>query len=162
MAIFCKLRDIGRYNIKDLNLIFSYLSSCINLNSKEFQRLHAYNIGAFEKIELTKDIFVLEQTYFAKNKNQAFFESHKDYIDIQFIVSGKEKIEFGDKELFEVEKEYDKTKDLIIYKKPKFLTSSLILNENDIAIFYPEDVHMPGLSIEDDSYIIKTVVKCKI
>ncbi|HEC1791606.1 TPA: YhcH/YjgK/YiaL family protein [Campylobacter lari] len=162
MAIFCKLRDIGRYNIKDLNLIFSYLSSCANPNSKEFQRLHAYNIGAFEKIELTKDIFALEQTYFTKNENQAFFESHKDYIDIQFIVSGKEKIEFGDKELFEIKKEYDKTKDLIIYKKPKFLTSGLILNENDIAIFYPEDVHMPGLSIEDDSYIIKTVIKCKI
>ncbi|EAI7253440.1 YhcH/YjgK/YiaL family protein [Campylobacter lari] len=162
MAIFCKLRDIGRYNIKDLDLIFNYLSNCIEPSSKEFQRLHAYNIGAFEKIELTRDIFALEQTYFVKNENQAFFESHKDYIDIQFIVSGKEKIEFGNQELFEVEKEYDKIKDLIVYKKPKFLTSSLILNENDIAIFYPEDVHMPGLSIDDDSYVIKTVIKCKV
>lgn len=162
MAIFCNLTSLDRYNIKNFDVIFSYLSNCTNPRSEEFSRLLAYKEGVFEKIRLTEDIFALEQTYFAKNKDQAFFESHRDYIDIQFIVSGKEKIEFGNKELFEIEKEYDETKDLIIYKKPKFLVSSLILEKNDIAIFYPEDVHMPGLSINDGSYIIKTVIKCKI
>ena len=162
MAIFCNLIRLGGYNIKNFDVIFSYLSNCTNPRSKEFARLLAYKEGVFEKIRLTEDIFALEQTYFAKNKNQAFFESHRDYIDIQFIVSGKEKIEFGNKELFEIEKEHDEAKDLIVYKKPKFLVSSLVLNRNDIAIFYPEDVHMPGLSINDGSYIIKTVIKCKI
>ncbi|HEH4741104.1 TPA: YhcH/YjgK/YiaL family protein [Campylobacter coli] len=162
MAIFCKLRDIGRYNIKDFDIVFNYLSRCVNSDSKEFARLHAYKERVFEKIKLTEDIFALEQTYFTKNESQAFFESHRDYMDIQFIVSGKEKIEFGNKELFKIEKEYDETKDLIVYKKPKFLVSSLVLNMNDIAIFYPEDVHMPGLSIVNDSYVIKTVIKCKI
>ncbi|HEB9430793.1 TPA: YhcH/YjgK/YiaL family protein [Campylobacter coli] len=162
MAIFCKLRDIGRYNIKDFDIVFNYLSRCVNPDSKEFARLHAYKEGVFEKIKLTEDIFALEQTYFTKNESQAFFESHRDYMDIQFIVSGKEKIEFGNKELFKIEKEYDETKDLIVYKKPKFLVSSLVLNTNDIAIFHPEDVHMPGLSIVNDSYVIKTVIKCKI
>lgn len=162
MAIFCKLRDISRYNIKDLDIVFNYLSCCVNSYSKEFARLHAYKEGAFEKIKLTEDIFALEQAYFTKNESQAFFESHRDYVDIQFIASGKERIEFGNKELFKIEKEYDKTKDLIVYKKPKFLVSSLVLNTNDIAIFYPEDAHMSGLSIVNDSYVIKTVIKCKI
>ncbi|WP_144584120.1 YhcH/YjgK/YiaL family protein [Campylobacter coli] len=162
MAIFCKLRDIGRYNIKDFEIVFNYLSRCVNPGSKEFERLHTYKEGVFEKIKLTEDIFALEQTYFTKNESHAFFESHRDYVDIQFIVSGKEKINFGDKDLFEIEKEYDESKDLIIYKKSNFLTSSLLLNKNEIAIFYPEDVHMPGLSIADDSYVIKTVIKCKI
>ncbi|EFB6096407.1 DUF386 domain-containing protein, partial [Campylobacter coli] len=73
MAIFCKLRDIGRYNIKDLDLIFNYLSNCTNPRSKEFARLLAYQEGVFEKIRLTEDIFALEQTYFTKNESQAFF-----------------------------------------------------------------------------------------
>ncbi|CDG56946.1 conserved hypothetical protein 22 [Campylobacter coli 76339] len=162
MAIFCKLRDIGRYNLKDFDIVFNYLSCCVNPESKEFTRLHAYREGAFEKIKLTEDIFALEQAYFTKNESQAFFESHRDYMDIQFIISGKEKIKFGNKNLFEVEKEYDKSKDLIIYKQPTFLVSSLLLNKNEIAVFYPEDVHMPGLSIVNDSYVIKTVIKCKI
>ncbi|EAI6283966.1 DUF386 domain-containing protein [Campylobacter coli] len=162
MAIFCKLRDINRYNIKDFDIVFNYLSRCVNPDSKEFARLHAYKEGTFKKIKLTEDIFALEQAYFTKNESQAFFESHRDYMDIQLIVSGEEKIEFGNKELFEIEKEYDETKDLIVYKKPKFSVSSLVLNTNDIAIFYPEDVHMPGLSIEHSSYVIKTVIKCKI
>ncbi|EOJ7919111.1 YhcH/YjgK/YiaL family protein [Campylobacter coli] len=162
MAIFCKLRDINRYNIKDFDIVFNYLSRCVNPDSKEFARLHAYKEGTFKKIKLTEDIFALEQAYFTKNESQAFFESHRDYMDIQFIVSGKEKIKFGDKDLFEVEKEYDKSKDLIIYKEPIFLVSNLLLNKNEIAVFYPEDVHMPGLSIVNNSYVIKTVIKCKI
>ncbi|HEG0613083.1 TPA: YhcH/YjgK/YiaL family protein [Campylobacter jejuni] len=162
MAVFCKLRDIGRYNIKNFNVIFDYLSHCINPSAEEFKRLHAYKEGVFEKIKLTEDIFALEQTYFTKNENQAFFESHIDYLDIQFIVSGKEKIKFGNKELFKIEKRYDEVKDLITYKKSNFEISSFFLNKNDIAIFYPEDVHMPGLSVKDSSYVIKTVIKCKI
>lgn len=87
-------------------------------------------------------------------------ESHKDYLDIQFLVSGEEKLGFTPySEKYEVE-EYIKERDLIFYKK--------VENEGFvhavpgcISVFFPCDIHRPAVAANDPMTIRKVVIKVR-
>ncbi len=99
--------------------------------------------------------------YMTKNEEDAKYEAHQKYIDIQYVVSGKELIGVA---LISKKKDtiepYDAVKDI------EFLTVSQ--GENRLAlpdrffIFFPEDAHRPGLKDGDNSPVRKIVVKVKI
>jgi YhcH/YjgK/YiaL family protein len=56
---------------------------------------------------------------------------------------------------------FDETKDLLIYKGKS--NGNLVMIPGEFVIFFPEDVHMPGLSINNiSSKVIKIVFKIKI
>lgn len=87
-------------------------------------------------------------------------ESHKDYLDIQFLVSGEEKLGFTPySEKYEVE-EYIKERDLIFYKN--------VENEGFvhavpgcISVFFPCDIHRPAIAANDPMTIRKVVIKIR-
>mgnify|MGYP000456995220 CR=1 FL=1 len=53
---------------------------------------------------------------------------------------------------------YDEEKDFIKYKSEKNF-SSLLINEKELAIFYPNDAHQPCIKDEKSELIYKAVVK---
>lgn len=87
-------------------------------------------------------------------------ESHKDYLDIQFLASGEEKLGFTPlKDEYEID-EYIKERDLIFYKK--------VENEGFInavpgcfSVFFPCDVHRPAVAVNEPMTIRKVVVKVR-
>ena len=87
-------------------------------------------------------------------------ESHKDYLDIQFLVSGEEKLGFTPySEKYEVE-EYIKERDLIFYKN--------VENEGFvhavpgcISVFFPCDIHRPAVAANNPMTIRKVVIKIR-
>jgi len=98
--------------------------------------------------------------YLTKNEEDARFEAHKKYTDIQYVVSGKELIGIAPlSQKKDVLEPYDGTKDI------EFLTVSG--GENRLAIpdrffiFFPEDAHRPGLKDGENSPVRKIVVKVK-
>ncbi|HEG4988772.1 TPA: YhcH/YjgK/YiaL family protein, partial [Campylobacter jejuni] len=103
--------------------------------------------------------FVLEQNYITKPRNECFWESHKKYIDIQLHLKGIEQMEFIDVSHLEISEEYNQEKDLIIYNDNR-CSNKIIMQKNDIAIFFPEDAHL-GMAMysENPSNILKTVIK---
>lgn len=106
-----------------------------------------------------EDIFVIIQDYETKPLAQGKWESHKKYIDIQFIISGSEKIGCTSINSLVLSEKYDDNRDLVFYTgNGDFLT----LHQNDFAIFYPQDAHMPCIALEEASYVKKAVVKIKI
>ena len=161
MAIFGKLTDLQKQfdNINELDLVFSYLRQAIANNTEVNTRICSMNLDQYEKIEITSEIFAIEQSYYTRQSEESLFESHIKYIDIQFLISGEETIEVVHTDLLEVDSEYNKEGDYSLYKvNPD--SSKIIMKNGDLSILFPEDGHMPGLKSGNKSQrVFKTVVK---
>ena len=87
-------------------------------------------------------------------------ESHKNYLDVQFLASGEEKLGFTPlKYEYEVD-EYFEERDLIFYKK--------VENEGFVhatpgcfTVFFPCDVHRPAVAVDKPMTVRKVVVKVR-
>jgi len=161
MAIFGKLETVQEQVKNDkFEIAFQYLKNVLNEVSAEHQRLTSLPIDTFKKIDLDSNNFALEQVYYSKNRKDCFFESHEQYIDVQFILDGEEIIELIDKNELEINTPYNKEMDLIKYNDKQ--NNTLIkLQKGDIAIFYPNDAHMPCVEVEKAIKVVKTVIKVK-
>ena len=99
--------------------------------------------------------------YLTKNEEDARYEAHQKYIDIQYVVSGKELIGVAPmSQKKDVLEAYDSTKDI------EFLTvtggENLPALPDRFFIFFPDDAHRPGLKDGENSPVRKVVVKVKI
>ena len=161
MAIFGKLTDLQKQfdNVKELDMVFRYLRQAIASNTEINTRICSMNQDQYEKIEITSEIFAIEQSYYTRQSEESLFESHIKYIDIQFLISGEETIEVVHTDLLEVDSEYNKEGDYSLYKvNPD--SSKIIMKNGDLSILFPEDGHMPGLKSGNKSQrVFKTVVK---
>lgn len=138
-----------------------------NLNpnfKKAFDFLKNNDLSTFEngKVEIEGDnIFVNIQSLKTKQKEQKRWEKHEKYIDIQFLIKGKETIGFGlAKDFNKIVEKYDEAKDIAFLDGSEF--NYINLNESDFVIFYPDDIHAPMLSTNEDIEIKKAIVKIKI
>lgn len=162
MAIFGTLEVVKNQvnNIKFAKA-FEYLAEALQNGSNVNKRLLSLAIDAFEKVDLDKNNFGLEQVYNTKDRKDCFFESHREYIDVQFILEGEEIIELTNSNDLIVNFEYNKEMDLIKYETTN-QSSILRLKKGDVAIFYPQDAHMPCVKLINSVKVVKTVVKVKI
>lgn len=129
---------------------------------KAFEFIKNNNLESFENgnYEIDgKNIFVSVQDYQTKNKDDAKFEAHKKYADIQLILKGEEQLGFGNLENFSEIDSYNEEKDIVFLNG----TGSFAKASKDyFLIFMPQDAHMPCISIDKSAYVKKAVVKVKI
>ncbi|MCT7579918.1 YhcH/YjgK/YiaL family protein [Aliarcobacter butzleri] len=162
MAIFGKYKDIkNQINNPKFEKAFSYIQKLQDKSSKEYKSLENIKIGDCNKIVLDESCFVLEQAYILKDKKDCFFESHKKYIDIQYIFYGTEIMEVENINNLEIIQEYNESLDYAKHAQ-SINSSSLLIRENELAIFYPSDAHMPCLKVDKNEKIIKAVFKVAI
>jgi len=158
MAIFGSLEVVkNQVDEKKFSKAFEYIEEALVTGSDVNKRLLALSLDSFVKVPLDANNFGLEQVYNSKERDQCFFESHKQYIDVQFILEGEEIIEVAQTQDLVTNMSYSEEMDLIKYEDSK--GSSIRLQKGDVAIFYPEDAHMPCLKIENSVKVVKTVVK---
>ena len=69
------------------------------------------------------------------------FETHQKYIDIQYMVSGSEKIYLGDPNGMTVAIPHNETKDIAFFEGRGH---SVTLNAGDFLIIWPHEAHAPG------------------
>ncbi len=109
-----------------------------------------------------KELWASVQEYTSKLETEAKAEAHKNYIDIQFIVSGVEVIEGFDIARAAPKSEYNDVKDVMFYEDDANATKG-ILNAGEYGIFFPNDVHKPGMCLNGvQSQVKKIVVKVKV
>lgn len=107
------------------------------------------------------EIYANVQSLKTKNKEDKKFEVHKKYIDIQYVIKGRECMGYGILEDFnDIIIPYDDKKDIEFLSGDKF--NFIDVFEGDFVIFYPNDVHAPMLSVDKDIDIKKVIVKIKI
>jgi YhcH/YjgK/YiaL family protein len=140
-------------------------------NSGLYKSLHPRFDKAFEYIQKTdfsllddgkyeiegENIFALVQEYNTKDAKDAKPEAHIKYIDIQYIHSGTELI--GVATL--------KNQAIVVSDPEKDITffdgeTSLVKFETGMfAIFFPGDLHMPGILETQPAKVKKVVIKVK-
>ena len=107
--------------------------------------------------ELTDYMYANIQTY--QTKEDALFEAHRDYIDIQYVISGEEKIGITDYSSCFEAIAYDKEKDIeFLHGEGEFYP----LRAGEYIILYPQDAHKPSISLNNQSTVRKVVVKVLI
>jgi YhcH/YjgK/YiaL family protein len=104
------------------------------------------------------DIFAIVQEYDTKEVKDSVLEGHHKYIDIQYIIQGVELMGFTPL-TNQVIVEEDLEKDYTFYEGD---TSFLRVEEGMFTLFFPEDLHRPGVKADKISKVKKVVVKVKI
>lgn len=107
------------------------------------------------------NLYATVSEYLSKNEETAKFEAHRKYVDIQYVIAGKELMNIAPiATVKEVLTPYDATKDI------EFITVDKIINYKaspaNFFIFFPDDAHRPGLKDGVNSSVRKLVVKLKV
>lgn len=106
-----------------------------------------------------ENIFALVNEYNTKDESEGKLEAHKKYIDVQFIVKGKELMGYTPLTNQKVIDEYDEQNDITFFSGNNSFTH---VDEGMFAIFFPTDIHMPGIKVDNKSLVKIVVVKVKV
>lgn len=109
--------------------------------------------------ELSPRVKAIVSEYVTKEENENGFEAHRDYIDIQYLISGQEKIACLPLEYLKETKTYKAEIDAAFYEEKELKSQEIILGGGYFAIFFPQDGHKPGLCIGKQDFVQKVVVK---
>lgn len=104
-------------------------------------------------------LYAMVNEYETKSENECKLESHKKYIDIQFIVIGEENIGHITYKGQVPTVPYNSEKDITFFDGE---VNMLTLREGMFAIFYPDDLHQPGIEVEKKAMVKKVVVKVRV
>lgn len=107
------------------------------------------------------DSFVLIQQYTTKGFEEIQWESHCKYIDVQYILSGAEKMGVMPVSQLTVSTVYSQEKDMTFYEEVEDFVYFEV-KENHMAIFFPEDAHKPSCLIDKAREVKKAVFKVPV
>lgn len=111
------------------------------------------------KIEIDGEaMYAAVSTYTTKSPEEASFEAHRKYIDVQILLAGQERIDVTQRTDLPAEKPYDETTDAMFYTSPPTATS-VLLDPGQFIVLFPHDAHRPGLSGNTPSDVRKLVIK---
>lgn len=98
------------------------------------------------------------QEYDTRDRGDCVLESHRKYLDIQWVVSGEEIIEITNGDGLEVEKAYSEADDRILHKTVDGMNRFLMVPGSCVVI-YPNNAHMGCIKVNEKSHIVKIVGK---
>lgn len=104
------------------------------------------------------NLFFSLQSYESKPSNDTP-EAHKQYVDIQFLVSGRERMGVAPLEDMVEVAEARPEGDIWLYHGP---TDEILLTGDRFAVLWPEDAHAPGIAVDGPEPCRKCVVKVRI
>lgn len=116
-----------------------------------------YTAGCYE---VDHNSFFFLNEYETKEEESCFWEAHRKYVDIHYMLEGQEKIAVDHIERLQVKEEYDAEKDAIFFKGD--VLSGITMNPGDVMICFPEDSHMTGLIVHERQKVRKVVLKVEL
>ena len=107
------------------------------------------------------NLYATVSEYMSKDDTTARYEAHREYIDIQYVINGKELIGIAPlSDVKDILVPYDAVKDI------EFMTVNQIKNvaatPDRFFLFFPSDIHRPGLKEGENAPVRKVVVKVKV
>ena len=104
-------------------------------------------------------VFALVQDYLTKLPDAGVWEAHHRYIDVQYVVSGAERLGYAPLDRLMVTQPYDEAKDVeLLAGEGDHVTAAA----GTFVVFFPHDAHMPGLALGEPSPVRKVVVKVAV
>lgn len=160
MAVFGQF-DAVRGQLLRLGISSSVLAYIERLmDKKAVQRLVSHKLPFRDEIEDTQSYALLSRTRLGERSSRKY-ESHREYLDIHIVLEGEECIEFADTSLLTPLGSYDAKNDCLLYGND--VQGEVIhLTPGIVAVFFPQDAHMPGILSGKQCDIVKIVIKQKI
>lgn len=113
------------------------------------------------RIDVNDNFYYCIQSYYTDSAEKCKLESHRKYIDVQIIVSGRECMDLVDISRLSIKENYDKEKDVVFWDIPRRMTRTT-LGKGDCIVLYPETAHRGAQSIEKSEHVLKIVGKVRI
>jgi len=139
----------------------------LNLNARYFCKacdiIENYNFtniddGKYEEDGL--DFYYLIKTYKTNSiKQEVYAEAHREYIDFQYILYGAELFGYAEYENSkQTISDYDIEKDIEVFSSISN-ESFFILKKDMFVIFYPNEIHRPGIARDEIRSVRKVIFK---
>ena len=146
-----------------LDVIDNY-SIYSEVNPEIKKSLEFLSNGKFEdkesgRYDLDNGIYYMVQEIQSRAEHEVFFEAHRKYIDIQFLISGEELHGYAPLSTMKIRDPYDDEKDIAFYNGTG---SVLSLSPGSFVIYFPSDAHKPALMIHKPMMVKKIVVKIPV
>lgn len=111
--------------------------------------------------EINPRVKAIVSEYETKAVNENGYEAHKKFIDIQYLLKGREKNCCLPIEKLKETKPYKEEIDAAFYEA-EVPSQVLMLGDGYFAIYWPQDGHMPCLSFDGAEDVKKVVIKVEI
>jgi YhcH/YjgK/YiaL family protein len=140
-------------------------STYYNLNERITESLRYLANTDCENLELGRhdirdsQIFALVQEYSTKRPQDVKFESHRKFIDVQYVVNGVESIGYADISQLTVTQDYDAQTDAMLFDGEGV---NLFVPAGTFVILYPQDGHKPCLIADEQQTVRKVVIKVEV
>ena len=104
------------------------------------------------------NVFAIVQEAPTKDYDKTAFESHLNYIDLQYVIKGEEMMGRTPVDSVKVDKPYNEKADIAYYKGDgKIFT----VEENSFLLFFPGEAHRPNITPGGNKVVKKIVIKIK-
>ena len=136
-----------------------------NFESPSFQRAFEYlqtldlNLPDGKYVIDGENVFCMLQNYETAPLEGHEFEAHRDYADIQYVISGLESIFWAPTPQLTITKPYKP--DIEFYSLIPAPTE-LVLAPGQFCVLYPQDAHAPCIMHKTPAKVRKAVVKVKL
>ena len=111
--------------------------------------------------QLTPRVKAIISKYETKVKNEVGYEAHRKNIDIQYLLKGEERIACLPVEKLKETTPYSEEKDAAFFTA-SIQPQEMTIGNGYFAIFFPQDGHMPQLSVGEPEMVKKVVVKVAV
>ncbi len=146
-------------HIRNSTLYFS-LNSGFKKGFKFINDFHEHELpdGRYEVDG--ENVYAMVQSYETSQESEKQWETHKKYVDLQYVVRGEETIYWSNEKALTPCTEYNAEKDLSFHAGPQ--GTGIKLSDGYFTILFPEDAHKPGCICEEKQAVKKIVVKLKV
>lgn len=97
------------------------------------------------------------EEYNTKNFESTKFEAHNQYIDIQLLLKGSERIDYVERKNLECDIPYNKEKDICFFKDTVY-TNTVHLDGTNFMLIETNEAHRPQISHDNKCEKVKKVV----
>ena len=117
---------------------------------------------ALGRYELIDADYANVEEYNTKLVSDGKFESHNNYIDVQILLNGREKIYYTSTSEVSVDVPYNAEKDIMFYSENVEKSDYVTLDGTNFAMIFPHEAHAPQVAADGVSKVKKLVVKIKV
>lgn len=110
--------------------------------------------------ELSDSVYAMVKSYETEKASNLRYETHKDYIDIQYVVKGSERVDWTMNDQLKPQTEYDSENDVIFYHDGE--GTKIDFTKGRFIVFYPSDAHKPSCMKACKSQMEKIVIKIRV
>jgi YhcH/YjgK/YiaL family protein len=106
-----------------------------------------------------EEVFAIVNEYTTKPSSECDPESHREYADIQIMISGIERFGYAPLTDQHETTPYSEDKDVALYTIPPEDLNYFTLHPGEFIIFLPSDIHQPEVYSHQPGLVRKVVIK---